>query len=925
MFRRSLSFALAVFATATPPLAYADDFFELSPGKLSKAHQRWNDDCEACHEVGGGVTEARCLGCHDHKNLRQQLRAGQGLHASFKNKPCTQCHGEHKGPLAAITSWRALGGMRRFDHDQTSFSLAGQHKKVACTKCHQKKFRTGRTSFLGLKSGCDDCHKNPHRFTNRKLRKNCEGCHPSTGGRKRRLKKRDLPFDHGEVTGLHLLGAHQKLRCYQCHKRGNMSMKRTRRCKDCHKSPHGRSFRRARCEDCHQESLPFRKSSFDHGETGFHLKGRHKKQNCSTCHNQRRSSAFQASERKFPIPRGACADCHKDPHRGRFEKRSCASCHGDEASKRRILFDHTKEGKFALTGKHARLRCRACHTGRRPYRFKKLAPHKDCMACHTHRNVHKRQFPNEKCLECHLKPGVQKVDFDHQRDTQFPLTGLHLALEKKKQCEKCHPKGKYKTGRTECKDCHKDSHKGSLGGSCDRCHDTSTEFKKTDEHFDHAQETRFTLEAKHRTLDCAQCHPSRKYKTDSMACVSCHRDDDPHDRKLGDDCAKCHIPDDGAPKFDHNSMTRFALTGFHKKVACGYCHDGARSAPRPRGWTKGHPAPEKVLSFPVTGTDCRNCHQDVHEGRYGTSCESCHSTDSFDTAQRAVHDTGAFRLEGLHDQIRCDRCHFPKRLLTGLGDLCVECHRDDDIHNQSLGPFCGDCHRQQAWRPARFNHGMVGFFLRGAHRTAECRDCHGIGVYAGTPTDCGFCHGHEAARVLSPVHNQALRDCTDCHNEVQFAPARRYHPWHILRGAHIAADCAGCHPGGRYTGTPVECEECHLDDYQNPDNRPNHVLANIGTDCTRCHREGFWAGARYQHQAFIRRGQHRVAACASCHPGEDYNGAFGGTVSDFVCESCHGAGAPRDRWPPDHATRGFPNTCALCHNELGWLPARSPN
>ena len=54
-----------------------------------------------------------------------------------------------------------------------------------------------------------------------------------------------------------------------------------------------------------------------------------------------------------------CAACHVDVHKGTF-KQDCKSCH-NETSFTKAPFDHTQT-KFALTGKHAPLDCRACHT-----------------------------------------------------------------------------------------------------------------------------------------------------------------------------------------------------------------------------------------------------------------------------------------------------------------------------------------------------------------------------------------------------------------------------------------------------------------------------------------------------------------------------------------------------------------------------------
>ena len=95
----------------------------------------------------------------------------------------------------------------------------------------------------------------------------------------------------------------------------------------------------------------------------------------------------------------------------------------------------------------------------------------DAQAEHTAHN--KGQFKGTDCSKCHAEAGSKKkLSFNHQKDSRFKLTGFHLELEKKNKCEKCHPRGKYRTGKIECAQCHKDSHKKELGDKCGRCHAT---------------------------------------------------------------------------------------------------------------------------------------------------------------------------------------------------------------------------------------------------------------------------------------------------------------------------------------------------------------------------------------------------------------------------------------------------------------------
>jgi hypothetical protein len=510
------------------------------------------------------------------------------------------------------------------------------------------------------------------------------------------------------------------------------------------------------------------------------------------------------------------------------------------------LFNHAQRTRFALTARHAQVRCRACHPGSKPWEFQKrtdvILPdggqlEVNCRRCHQ--KTHGEQFAGKKCLQCHQVSGSKKLAFDHVRDARFALTGLHRQVA----CAKCHSQGAYRTGQTACASCHKDRHQGQLGARCDRCHPTDLKFKET--RVDHARVSTFPLEGLHRKVECAKCHPEKRYKLGRTGCADCHRAKDPHQGRLGPDCAKCHRVEKGAPKFSHETMTRFPRTGRHLTVRCEQCHrPRPPTGPPPVGWTRAlQPAPVDKL-FPVMGKRCADCHADKHAGRFGSACESCHRGATFREVNATVHDTGAFRLDGTHATLKCGRCHQPRRQLWGVGALCQGCHRDDDTHRNALGPLCGDCHGQVRWRPARFSHTQTGFALRGLHRTAPCQGCHGTGSFAGRPTDCETCHQRDAAAARDPIHSAELRPCDRCHSEIGFVPARMTHTAFPLVGQHRMVRCRNCHRAGAYAGTPNTCEACHLSLYVSPRTKPDHRAAGYAATCEDCHSPIGWTLAR---------------------------------------------------------------------------------
>ncbi len=187
-------------------------------------------------------------------------------------------------------------------------------------------------------------------------------------------------------------------------------------------------------------------------------------------------------------------------------------------------------------------------------------------------------------------------------------------------------------------------------------------------------------------------------------------------------------------------------------MRCADCHPSVTFKPRP--------------------TSCFGCHPEpnVHRGQYGTACEQCHNTRTWEDI-KPLHDVGDFSLKGSHDNIACERCHRDNRPLAGSGNLCLNCHRQDDIHNNSLSPQCGECHTQWSFSPARFDHGKAGCNLTGIHRSVDCFDCHRSGNFSGLAPTCVSCHHDDAVRAgtqYSPmggaVYHPAQTSCATCHS-----------------------------------------------------------------------------------------------------------------------------------------------------------------
>jgi hypothetical protein len=892
--------ALTVLLLASSPVA-AQIF---SPGKLSAPHGFLDKSCTPCHggEGGGKVTNDKCLACH--KVLRARVAAGRGFHARLRGRRCVACHGEHKGPRHALIKWP--GGQRAFDHRRAGYPLAGKHKKLSCRSCHQPKHHQAaavrglsakrrKRTFLGLSRACSGCHRDPHRG---EAGSRCERCHGQQGF------KPILNSAGHRTKRFPLVGGHKKAACRACHKSGFKGL--STRCGSCHKTVHGRFMGQGRdqerldCGACHTP-LTWNRIAFARRlhPGSLPLRGGHARTACRKCHGAKAS-------RKPPGTR--CNACHRDTHKRRFAG-SCSRCHGlgswrvkpsrlpegkmtgmqrESAvlagvplSKVKTITFHNKT-RYPLTGKHIVVGCQRCHRrGRRRgqrSRIKFAKSFRRCADCH--RDEHRGQFRDHmtvaarltgQCEGCHPLGGLAITSFSVERHakSRFPLRGAHRAVP----CRTCHSPGRPKARRftfkrRDCRACHRDRHRGRFRGrdgkplACDTCHGVTT-FREAS--FDH-QKTKFPLQGKHAGTACSSCHrPDKRgvtvFSAASRACSGCHADPHQGQFRIGKrsrGCADCHSAKDKTfklPRFDHAKRTGFALDGKHRKLRCGRCHNEVR----------------------------------LGGGKRAT----------------------LYRL----GRRTCNACHRPR-------------HRAARRSKAPIAPDasmsrCEDCHDSRGWRvtlnrPKRFNHAVVGYRLRGRHRTARCNACHR--PHRAISRQCGTCHADRHRGRLGKA-------CANCHTPSSWRPsatlARHRKTKLPLTGWHALADCSSCHPRARdgdYRGVPTTCYGCHGKAYNDPKTHPDHRRSGFSRSCEQCHRPTGWvpaafsrstAGLRRSHP-FALRGKHARQACTACHRGRRPSPR---------CASCHTADRARAR-APSHAAPIFSRRCDRCHGDTAWRPAR---
>ncbi|MCW9013616.1 MAG: cytochrome C [Gammaproteobacteria bacterium] len=467
-----------------------------------------------------------------------------------------------------------------------------------CNKCHEILNKDSQNSL------CLDCHKDVnkdiesskgfHGLFKSAGGKPCKSCHIEHKGRDADIVKLDKRIFQHQFTDFPLKGAHKRIECSQCHKPDKKHRETSSLCYQCHEdNPHKERLGK-KCSQCHNQSQ-WTAIDFDHDKTKFSLKGKHTKLACNSCH----------LNNKYKDTPKDCFSCHSvdDVHGGKNGNK-CSKCH-NVAGWKKLQFDHDKDTKFKLLGRHKSVDCRSCHP-KDPYRVKVK---QTCISCHQADDRHNARY-GDKCQTCHGFDKWKKLHFNHDKSTKFKLTGKH----KQASCSACHKGFIYKQKTpVKCVSCHQldDVHKGKSDQKCELCHDAKDWASKV--MFDHDL-SRFPLNGLHAITACDDCHLSKMYKATSIQCNKCHQDEDEHKGRFGPACENCHTPNGwNLWVFDHARDTDFTLDGAHKELHCYQCHQ--------QGAEHGI----------ALGQSCGFCHasDDPHNNQFGQFCEQCHSTKSF--------------------------------------------------------------------------------------------------------------------------------------------------------------------------------------------------------------------------------------------------------------------------------------------------------
>jgi hypothetical protein len=552
--------------------------------------------------------------------------------------------------------------------------------------------------------------------------------------------------------------------------------------------------------------------------------------------------------------------------------------------------------------------CSSCHDfGVGARRFK-------CLECHVeiqrrvtagtgfHARSYRSSSNETDCARCHVEHNGGRIalvklntsQFDHAAETGYTLEGAHAALA----CARCHNAAKIPAGvRREikvkdlnrsflglphdCATCHQDPHGGELGTQCTGCHNQAT--WRPAPGFSHTR-AQFKLTGAHTALSCEKCHTAKGGQKPVhfkgvlfSSCRSCHMD--PHkgafqEAKFAGACENCHTTggwktNRPGAKFAHET-TPFPLRGKHADLSCSRCHVDAD------------------FHRPIAHERCMSCHEDKHKGQFatraaGSDCASCHNETAFRPAlyTRQMHDTAAFRLEGKHQSLACEKCHPVENGAVRFksGKLrCADCHADQHNGQFAKQPYlnqCEKCHSANGFQTPSFDvarHNQTTFALAGAHATTACKNCHkpGGSTVTAAPVlnyrfpehSCSTCHADPHASKLV---------CENCHTSTaawkSVAPFDHSKTKFPLQNAHAKVECVQCHrPAGsqtslQFAGTDTRCAGCHQDRHAGQFN------AAPAQDCAECHTTTRWSAEDFSHDRtrFPLDVAHRRVRCEACH------------------------------------------------------------
>ncbi|MBK9734494.1 MAG: class III cytochrome C family protein [Saprospiraceae bacterium] len=212
----------------------------INPGELSNGHQKFNNDCFVCHTPLQGVTNTKCIVCHQldeigFKDDSIDIRFSKKIsfHKALTKQSCTACHLDHQG----ISTNQKLIFEHNLLEPATVQSCLDCHQKqedvlhsvlsTACNNCHSFENWKTITRFdhdminKDQSQNCINCHQKPKDKLHTGIIGNCLSCHSIT-------KWKPATFEHSSYF---VLDQDHNTDCIICHKNNNFE---TYTCYGCH-------------------------------------------------------------------------------------------------------------------------------------------------------------------------------------------------------------------------------------------------------------------------------------------------------------------------------------------------------------------------------------------------------------------------------------------------------------------------------------------------------------------------------------------------------------------------------------------------------------------------------------------------------------------------------------------------------------------
>ena len=177
------------------------------PGKVVRAHAKWEAECANCHDRSNVRTQsALCLDCH--KEIAADMRTRHGYHGRMPNAgagECRACHTEHKG--ATPTSCSSIA--RSSIISRPNFRSRARTARSTATPATSR----GRPGARRL-TDCVGCHRGDD-IHHGQFKQSCGECHSRSAG----AAATSITIK----TDFRLTGAHTSVACNACHIGGRYS------------------------------------------------------------------------------------------------------------------------------------------------------------------------------------------------------------------------------------------------------------------------------------------------------------------------------------------------------------------------------------------------------------------------------------------------------------------------------------------------------------------------------------------------------------------------------------------------------------------------------------------------------------------------------------------------------------------------------